>query len=176
MNDFLLALGAWLRTTPLLDISLWLSNSWLCTWLQAHFLAIPVLQSIHLIGIAALFGSALMINFKVLGLTGETRSLGQVIDRYQPWMWGGLILALVTGVLLVISEPIRNLLSPAFSLKMIALLAAALVSLWFQSSVRARAANGAMALEGTAALRGTAVLIILLWCVVITGGRWIAYV
>lgn len=175
MSDLLFAFTEWLRTTQLVEISLWISNSWLCTWLQSHFFAIPILQTIHLLAIATLFASTLMINFKVLGLTGETRTVNQVIDRYRGWMWGAVIVAVLTGILLVCSEPVRNMINPGFWLKMAGLLIVTLLSAWFHSAVRARTSHGEMTLDGAAGLRLTAVLIILLWCGVITGGRWIAY-
>lgn len=174
-NNLLFAFTEWLRTTPLLNLSLSLSNSAACQWLQSHFFAIPILQTIHILAIAILFGSSVMINMQILGLTGRTRTLAQTFERFQPWIWSGLITLIVTGVLLVVSEPIRNMINPYFWIKMTALLIAILLSFWFQGAVRARAVQGGAAVSHDGMIRTGAVLLIILWCVVMAGGRWIAY-
>jgi hypothetical protein len=176
MSDFLFALAQWIRTTPLLDLSLWLSNSAMCQWLQSNFLAIPLFQSAHIVSIAVVFGSTLMVNFKILGLTGGSRTVDQVVARYQRWIWGGLSVLILTGVVLLVSEPIRNLINGVFWVKMALLLTATLVGLWFQGAVRKKAlAGGDAAVTGDVAIKVGAVVLIILWCLVITGGRWIAY-
>jgi hypothetical protein len=76
---------------------------------------------------------------------------------------------------LLISEPVRNMVNSIFWMKMILLVAAIVVSLTFQHSIRARAATWEVSPTGHLSLRISAVAILLLWCAVIAGGRWIAY-
>jgi hypothetical protein len=49
------------------------------------------------------------------------------------------------------------------------------VSLGFQASVRGRIAHWEVSRDGMAAVRIGAGLIIVLWCMIMVAGRWIAY-
>jgi hypothetical protein len=55
------------------------------------------------------------------------------------------------------------------------LLVAVVASLWFQRVVRLRTDTWEVSPAGHVSVRTGAVLVTLLWCVVIAGGRWIAY-
>ncbi len=144
-------------------------------WLQSWFFFIPILQSLHIASIAVLFGSTLMVNLRILRLFGNDRTIPQMIDRFQRWIWRALVVLVVTGVLLVISEPVRDLVNAIFWLKMTALLASVLASLWFQHAVRLKLTQGDAVVSRDLAVRIGAVALILLSCSVMTGGRWIAY-
>jgi hypothetical protein len=67
------------------------------------------------------------------------------------------------------------MINPIFWFKMILLSVAVGFSLWFQQSVRVRSATWDVSPNGHAALRLASVAIIVLWCAVMAGGRWIAY-
>ena len=45
---------------------------------------------------------------------------GQTTRRFAPWLWGALGVLFVTGVLMIVGEPVRELLSLSFWLKMCA--------------------------------------------------------
>jgi len=49
------------------------------------------------------------------------------------------------------------------------------VSLLFQASVRARIAQWEVSHDGRVAVRFGAAAIIVLWCMIMVAGRWIAY-
>ena len=53
MGDLLYHFTEWLRTTQLVELTLWLSDTSASLWLQTHFWAIPILQCIHILSIAA---------------------------------------------------------------------------------------------------------------------------
>src|SRR5690606_5261124 len=99
---------------------------------------IPIFQAIHILAIAVLFGSTLLLNMRILGLNGTDQSMSDRFARYQPWIWGGLLALVASGIVLIISEPVRNMVNPIFWMKMGALLVTIAVSLWFQAAVRAR--------------------------------------
>lgn len=173
--DTLFHMTEWLRTTWVVDFSLWLSNTAACQWLQGHFVAIPGFQSIHILAIGVLFGSALMVNLRILGVASGGHSVPETVQRYMPWLWWGLAALIASGIVLLISEPVRNMVNPFFWIKMTALLVTVLVTAWFHLSVRARMANWDSSSSGQGAIRVGAVALIILWCVVMAGGRWIAY-
>lgn len=80
---------------------------------------IPGVQSIHIVGIAIIMGSLLMIVLRVLGWAGTDQTLRQTTDRFGPWILGGLGLQLVTGIVMIIAEPVRELVNFSFWTKMV---------------------------------------------------------
>jgi hypothetical protein len=175
LGEMLFHMTEWLRTTWVVDFALWVESTSACNWLQSHFIAIPGFQTLHILSIAVLFGATLMLNLRILGVVGKDQPLGAAFARYQPWILGGLTALVCTGVVLLVSEPVRNMVNPIFWLKMGALLATVLVSIWFHHAVKGRMGQWDVAPSGHAAVRVGATALIVLWMVVMVGGRWIAY-
>ncbi|HTN14296.1 MAG TPA: DUF6644 family protein [Sphingomonadaceae bacterium] len=171
MSDLLFAFTEWLRNTPLVELSLWISNTWLCMVIVTNFWAIPAIQTVHILSIAALFGSAVMLNLRVLGLLWGHLAIGQVAQRFVPWMRWAIVMLVVSGMLLIVGEPVRELINPIFWIKMLLVALAIVLSVFFNRRVSVIPAGGAASLQ----MRLGAVLLIILWCAVMAGGRWIAY-
>ncbi|WP_336979816.1 DUF6644 family protein [Altererythrobacter fulvus] len=175
IGEFLFQMTEAIRQTPIVEFSLWVSDWPFALWLQSHFLAIPGFQTLHILAIAVLFGSTLMLNLKVLGVSGKDQTLPQIFNRYQPWIKGGALVLITTGIILLISEPVRNMVNPIFWIKMVALAVTIVVSLWFQAAVRGRMNQWDVSPDGQGSIKAGAVALIVLWMVVMVGGRWIAY-
>ena len=175
IGPLLVAFGAWLKTTPLADLAVWLATTPPSAMINQSSWMTSTIQSIHIMAIAATFGAALMINLRILRLAGRTHTMAEIERRYEPWVWWGLLVLLVTGVLLVIAEPARELLNPCFWTKMFLIAAVALANLWFQRSVRRDVDLWDDANAGRPAIHVGAAVMILVWCVIMILGRWIAY-
>ncbi|MDB5663054.1 MAG: hypothetical protein JWM38_65 [Sphingomonas bacterium] len=175
LGDLLYALTEWLRTTPLIELSLWISNLPVSLIIQRNFWAIPTIQTLHILAIAAAFGSVLMINLRILGIAGRGRTMTETARRYLPWIWWSLLVLVVTGFGMIIGEPVRELINPVFWIKMVLVIAMILASIGFQATVRRNMAQWEVTHDGRVAVRVGAVAIILLWCAIMVAGRWIAY-
>jgi len=175
LGDLIFALGQWLRTTPLTELSLWIQKQPLSMLIDRNFWAIPTIQTIHILAIATTFGSVVMINLRILELAGRSRTMTQTAERYLPWVWWGLLTLLVSGIGITIGEPVRELTNPVFWMKMILVVVVALVSLGFQEGVRRNLDWWEMTDERRVAIRIGAGVVIGLWCLVMFLGRWIAY-
>lgn len=174
IGDMMFAIAEWLRSTWLVEFALWISETKLSLFIQTNFWIIPTLQTIHILAIAATFSAVLMTNLRILGLAAKSRTIPQVVNRYYPWVWWGLLVLLCSGTFLTIGEPIRELMNGAFWIKMILVACAALIALRFYRSTRnAVGSTGDVASGGA---KFGAVLITLLWMVIMVLGRWIAYV
>src|SRR5262245_52802663 len=111
----------------LLDqLSAWLAHTTLSQAMQTISWMVPAMQTIHILSIAVVVGSALAINLRLLGALGTDQSLARMSQRFMPFIWGGLLVLLMTGALLVISEPDRSLKNSASQLK-IGLIALAVI-------------------------------------------------
>ncbi|MXO58914.1 hypothetical protein GRI89_05100 [Altererythrobacter salegens] len=172
MSDLLFNFTEWLRTTFLVDFSLWISDTSLSMWLVTHFWAIPIMQVVHILSIAAAFGAILMINLRIFGMAGMDRTFAETERRYTRWIWWALLTLVISGLGMITAEPIRELINPIFWIKMILVIVAILTSLWFHRGVMTKLSTGGAITSGT---KGGAVFIIILWCVIMLCGRWIAY-
>jgi hypothetical protein len=173
-EDLLYAFTEWLRTTPLVELSLSISEHPVSLLIQTNFWAIPTLQTLHILAIAAAFGAVLMLNFRVLGLAGGSRTMEQTVRRYVPWIWWALAALIVTGIGMVVGEPVRELINPIFWIKMGMIVIAIALSLWFFGAVRRNMARWEAG-RARGGVRAGAAVLILLWCTIMVAGRWIAY-
>jgi uncharacterized membrane protein SirB2 len=175
LGDVLFAFTQWLRGTPLVELALWLSNEPVSLVIQTNFWAIPVIQTVHILAIATIFGSALMVNLRILGVGRGGHTLDATARRYLPLIWWALAVLLVSGIGLVIGEPVRELINPVFWSKMGLIVIAVVLNVLFQAVVRRRMAGWEVASGGAIGVRVSAAGLILLWCVIMVAGRWIAY-
>ncbi len=175
IGPLLVAFGQWLKTTHLAELAVWLSTTPVSVAVNQSSWMTSTIQSFHIMAIAATFGAALMVNLRILGLAGRSHPMAEIERRYTPWIWWGLLVLAVTGVVLVIAEPARELLNPCFWTKMVLIAGVALTNLWFQKSVRRSSALWEQADRGSIGIRVGAVVMIGVWCVIMVLGRWIAY-
>ena len=78
-----------------------------------------------------------MIDLHVLGWAWRDQSLRETTARFGPWVSWALGLLLVTGVLMIVGEPARELLAISFWMKM----ALVLVAVFAQARLRRRPAK-----------------------------------
>ena len=153
----------------------WLSQTPVSLAIQTREWVIPAVQSIHIVAIGGVMGSLLMIALRVWGWGGGDQTLGQTIARFAPWFKGALLVLLLTGLVMIVGEPVRELLALSFWLKMILIVTGTILLVAFQRSVAVRDAGGQLALERVLGVRVAALIAFLLWIVVIVLGRLIAY-
>lgn len=154
----------------------WLSTTFLSVFLQDHnSWAIPAIQSIHIIGIGVVLGSVLMLDLRILGWAGMDQTLRQTASRFAPWLTGALCLMLATGILMVIGEPVRELVSFSFWLKMFFVALGTLIAICFQITLRRNEQRWEQTLVNRRSIKLLAILTFLIWVGIIVLGRLIAY-
>jgi hypothetical protein len=146
----------------------WLTSTALSQLIQTTSWAIPGIQTVHIICLAVLFISALMVTMRVLGRSWHEDSAGTVADRFLPVIWTCLAVLLITGALLISAEPGRTLTNKAFYVKVVLIVLAVTLTLVIGGAARRGSVGGGH--------RVMAVLSMLLWCGIIIAGRYIAYV
>ena len=172
MGDLLFEFTEWLRSTQLTELALTISDTSFSLWLQTNFWAIPIIQVVHILSLAAGFGAVLMVTLRLFNLAGTDRTIAETERRYIRWIWVALALLLVSGSGLIVAEPIRELINPIFWIKMVLVVVAIVVSLAFHGRVMKRLAAGGVVTGG---FKAASIGIIILWCVIMLCGRWIAY-
>jgi len=156
-----------------------------CNWLAATSVSqtiqtidwiIPAVQTIHILAVAAVVTSALMVDLRLLGVRRNEQSLAGVAGRLLPFIWWALPVLLATGAVLIVAEPARALQNPVFLLKMGLLLLAAGVTLACHLPIRRNAAFWELTPGRRRAGQLIALSSIPLWIAIVCAGRWIAYV
>ena len=154
----------------------WLASTLPSLFIQNHNgWVIPAIQSIHIVGIGVVLGSAFLIDLRILGWAGMDQTLRQTANRFGPWLTAGLWLMLATGLLMVIGEPVRELVTFSFWLKMSLVALATLIAAAFQVHVRKHEKRWEETLVHRRSIKGLAVLTLLIWACIIILGRLIAY-
>jgi hypothetical protein len=136
---------------------------------------IPAIQSIHIVGIGVVMGSVFMIDLRILGWAGMDQTLRQTTSRFAPWLTGALYLMLATGILMVIGEPVRELVTFSFWLKMFLVAAGTVVAAVFRVSLRKHERQWEETRVKSSSIRWLAILTFLIWVCIIVLGRLIAY-
>ena len=154
----------------------WLSTTSPSVFIQNHnSWVIPTIQSIHIVGIAVVMGSVFMIYLRILGWAGMDQTLRQTTGRFGPWLTGGLGLMLVTGILMVIGEPVRELVTFSFWLKMFLVAVSSLIAAAFQIELQKHERLWEDTLVNRQSIKGLAIATLLIWVCIIILGRLIAY-
>jgi|ERR1700728_1461876 hypothetical protein len=157
------------------QICQWIDQTALSQSIQATNWVVPTVQTIHILAIAVVASSALMIDLRLIGVFWANRPMDTVSSRFLPLIWWPLLVLLATGSLMIIAEPARSLKNPAFQLKMVLLIAALFVTGLFQVLQRRNTAFGDLHSGPRAAAATVAIVSMLLWSSIIFAGRWIAY-
>lgn len=155
--------------------SAWLEQTRLSQTIQVHEWIVPAVQSIHILAIAMVASSALMLNLRLLGLYAPDRPLKEVSARFLPFIWWPLLALLLTGIVMIIAEPPRSLKNPVFQLKMILLAAALVVTAICQIMLRGDPTSGEVKKVRNGWVTTLACVSMTLWVGIIFAGRWIAY-
>jgi len=164
-----------MRTQALADFCDWLDRTPLSQAIQTTAWITPTVQTVHILAIAAVVSSVLMIDLRLIGILGRDQPLARVSERFRPAIWWTLPILLATGILMIIGEPIRSLLNPVFQLKMGLLVATLIVTLSYQVPLGRDPLFWDLTSGRRGAARIIAVLSLMLWVGIVFAGRWIAY-
>jgi len=136
--------------------------------LRTSFYLYPVVNALHILAIGALGTTAALMDLRVLGL-GRMVPVATVLNYLRPVAIGSLVLALITGVLLLSVRPLEYIFIPVFQVKLALIAIATINALAFEVLDRRRSGEGA-------ALKILALLSLILWPTVLLCGRFIGFV
>lgn len=168
MPDGLQDLGNWLNGVP--------AHFWARDLLRGVRWLNPTLQSIHIVGIAVVIGSAGMLDLRLLGWAVPSQAPAEMARRLMPWLWSALVVQLATGGMLLLNRPLRYFENGSFLLKMVLLALALVLTMVLARGLFRRDDFWSDGQGRLLAGRLIAGLSLLAWLAVTVAGRWIAYV
>src|SRR4029077_17673676 len=131
----------------------------------------PVIEAIHLLGLGVIGGAVLVVDLRLLGLGLGRQSAARLTRDAQPWLVGSLVLMIITGGLLFLSEAIKCYYHDAFWFKMTSLFLAIVFTFTVQRKVTMAEETRVSPLWS----KVVALVSVALWSGVGLGGRWIGF-
>jgi hypothetical protein len=131
------------------------------TWL------FPAIEATHLLALALLGGSLLVIALAVLGV-GLKTSPAEIYKGARRYTNAAIIVLFITGLLLGVSEPVKLYDRQAFWVKMISLAIALLITYFAFNPLVRRGSSGFL-------VRAVTGFVLATWLVVAMAGRWIGF-
>ena len=152
-----------------------LQQSGFSEWMRSSLKALPIIEAVHVMAIATVFGTILIVDLRLLGYPDTSRPFTRVFGEMLRWTWLGFGVAVITGALLFVPNARTYVSNTAFALKMGTLVLAAVNMAVFElttfRSVAKWDANSPVPLGG----RIAGATSILIWTCVIVFGRWIGF-
>jgi hypothetical protein len=110
----------------LLPFFQWCDSSWLGVTIRNSASLFPVIEMFHLFALTILLGTTIILSFRLMGVMFRTQPFPELASSLMPWNLWSLVVMLVTGFLLFLSEAMKCYGNDSFRAKMLLLLTALL--------------------------------------------------
>jgi hypothetical protein len=107
----------------------WIEGSRVGEFMRSSRAVFPIVESVHLIGLALFVGTLLLIDMGLLGIAMRRQPIAQVAAALAPWTWSGFALLMLTGPFMFSAQAAKWHDNPIFWLKMLLLMVAAIFQL-----------------------------------------------
>ncbi len=149
----------------------WLEDTSIGVAIRESLWLFPVIEAVHLLALALTGGTILLVDLRLLGFGLRNQAVALLAESVHPWLVGGLLTMVATGIPMFLSEAIKCYYSPPFWYKMFFLV----IATAFTFTVRKRVTAADQARVGPVWGRLSAVASLGLWFCVGFSGRWIAF-
>jgi hypothetical protein len=135
----------------------------------------PVIESVHVLGIVFVLGTAGVLDLRLLGRVMLRQPVSQVAQQLLPWTFGGFVIMMLSGLVLVYTEPVKTYNSFWAPIKLGLLILAGLNAWIFQIGVYKNVEKWDTAAVLPLGAKLAGVLSLVLWVGIVMAGRLIAY-
>ncbi|HTY93834.1 MAG TPA: DUF6644 family protein [Steroidobacteraceae bacterium] len=161
-----------------MDLTPWLQsleNSGLAASLRYSLYLFPFLESIHVMALALVFGTILVVDLRMLGLASTHRPFSRISSELLRITWSAFAVSALTGTLMFVTNARVYFHNTSFRVKMLLLLLAGINMAVFH--LTAGKSPVAWDREPSAPRLGriTAAISITLWIAIIVSGRVIGF-
>ncbi len=153
----------------------WLETTALAVQIRDSLLLFPLLEAIHVIGLALVFGTIIVIDLRLLGIASSERPFHKVAADILKWTWAAFALTALTGALMFLTNATVYYNNFYFQMKMLLLLLSAVNMLAFELTARRTVSQWDSARSAPPAGKRVALASLLIWLGVIFAGRMIGF-
>jgi hypothetical protein len=125
----------------------WIEHSAAGELLRSSRVLFPIVEIVHLIGLALFVGTLLLIDMGLLGWAMRRQPIYQVAAELAPWTWSGYAVLMLTGPFMFTAQAAKWHDNPVFWIKMLLLVIATV----FQLSVRRQITSESLSLRPSTA-------------------------
>jgi hypothetical protein len=152
-----------------------MQNSALSEYLRTSLKAMPIVEAIHVMAVATVFGTIVLVDLRLLGYPNVQRSFSKLHHELLQWTWMAFGIAFITGWLLLIVNAVTYYRNTALWLKMGVIMLAGINMLVFELVTARSVSKWDKGVLPPAAARTAGALSIAFWIAVIVLGRWIGF-
>ncbi len=149
-------------------------ESALAGWMRYTPRAMPLVEATHVLAAVTVFGTLLIVDLRLLGLSDARRAFTAIARQILPLAWSAFAVSAITGVLMFTTSAQTYYGNPAFRLKMLALAGAGLNMAFFHL-VTLRGVAGWDQTKPPPQARLAGAVSLLLWAGIVLLGRWIGF-
>lgn len=135
----------------------------------------PIIQTVHILGIAVVMGTVALMSLRILGLAAPSQSISELTGRVMPYFWIALVIMIISGAFFVFGRPNRYFNNPVFAWKMALLIPLLVMMLFYHLMSKQQESYWLHTPRRIWISRTIAALSILAILMICTAGRWIAY-
>ena len=144
-------------------------------WMRSSLKAMPVVESLHVLAIAIVFGTILLVDLRLLGVRDVDRPVRRMTGELLAYTWVAFGVAVVTGAMMFAANASTYIDNTAFLVKMLVIVVAGLNMAYFQVVTFKSVDAWNTGVTPPLAARVAGGLSIALWTTVIFLGRWIGF-
>jgi hypothetical protein len=152
----------------------WLETTALAAAMREWLWLYPIIEILHIAGLAVLVGAAVLFDIRLLGLSRSIR-VTVLASHLLPWARRSLFLIVPTGLMMFTAHATEMASNPAFQLKLTLLIAAGINAAAFHAGVFRTVTAWDTEAAAPLGAKISGILSLCLWAGVITCGRLLAY-
>ena len=152
-----------------------LESSNLAVGIRDSLYLFPLIEAFHVVGLSLVFGTAAIIDLRLLGLASTRRPFTRVTSDIMKWTWAAFVLTAATGLLMFMTNASVYYDNFFFRTKVVLLALAGINVLIFQLTSGRTVPRWDKNAAAPRAAKTVAVVSLLLWITIIFMGRWIGY-
>ena len=156
------------------DWLFWLENSALSLLMRQYIWLYPTVETVHIVGLAILFGSVAMFDLRLLGFSRQLL-VTDMAQHLLPWTYISFGVVVFSGFLMFAVDATEIAANPAFRLKLMLIALTGINAVVFHGGPFRSVKMWNRGVKAPLMIRTIALLSLGLWTGVIICGRLIAY-
>ncbi len=153
----------------------WIYNTRIAAAIRTSTWLFPTIESIHVLAITLVVGTAAMFDFRLLGIASRDRTIAEVHKEVLPWTWASFAVAVIAGSLMFSSDALKYYENTQFRLKMLTLLLVGVNAAIFEFGPFRSVEKWDKEKSAPRSAKLAGIVSLVLWILVVGLGRWIGF-